>query len=408
MSYTNVTEKVMKAGQQHLLKYVDELSEEERRLLFEQIEKTDFSLLENLKGAEAQTKERTFSPLKALEVSEIDADREKYERIGLEQIRQGKVGAVLLAGGQGTRLGFDKPKGMFNVGVTKNLYIFECLINNLLCVTSKAGVEIPLYIMCSDKNIEDTESFFKEHNYFGYPQKYIFFFVQEMAPSVDFGGKIYMESKCSLSLSPNGNGGWFSSLVKCGLLGDIKNRGIEWLNVFSVDNVLQRIADPVFIGATIANGCISGGKVVRKAAFDERVGVLCLEDGRPQIVEYYEMTEEMLKLRNESGDLAYNFGVTLNYLFKEEKLEEIFNSKLPVHVVEKKIPYMNENGEKITPDQPNGYKFETLALDMVHMMESCLPFECVREKEFAPIKNASGVDSVETARKLLRLNHVEL
>ena len=152
----------------------------------------------------------------------------------------------------------------------------------------------------------------------------------------------------------------------------------------------------------------SGGKVVSKADPDERVGVLCLEDGMPSIVEYYEMTEEMRTLLDDKGNLAYRYGVILNYLFNVKKLEEICNNKMPVHIVDKKIPYMDENGEFITPSQPNGHKFETLVLDMVHMQDSCLAYEVVREKEFAPVKNATGVDSVESARELLKLNGVKI
>ena len=189
---------------------------------------------------------------------------------------------------------------------------------------------------------------------------------------------------------------------------DIKSKGIEWLNVFAVDNVLQQIADPLFIGAVVKSGSQSGGKVVSKADPNERVGVLCLEDGMPSIVEYYEMTPEMISRRNDDGELAYKYGVILNYLFSTEKLEQIMNQKMPVHVVEKKIPYMDENGNFISPEKPNGYKFETLVLDMVHMQDSCLPYEVVRSKEFAPIKNATGVDSVESARELLKENGVQL
>ena len=189
---------------------------------------------------------------------------------------------------------------------------------------------------------------------------------------------------------------------------DIHDRGIEWLNVFAVDNVLQRIADPGFIGAVIKSGLQSGGKVVSKASPDEKVGVLCLEDGMPSIVEYYEMTEEMRTLLNENGELAYKYGVILNYLFNVAKLEEICDKKLPVHIVDKKIPFMNDNGEYVIPTEPNGQKFETLVLDMVHMQDSCLAYEVVREKEFAPVKNATGVDSVDSARELLKANGVNI
>ncbi|MBO5104298.1 MAG: UDPGP type 1 family protein, partial [Ruminococcus sp.] len=336
---------------------------------------TDFSVLENLEEKDISSKRGKFEPLGAVTVEDIAENREKYYSAGAEAIKNGKVGAVLLAGGQGTRLGFDKPKGMFNIGVTKELYIFECLMNNLLKVVESTGAYVPLYIMTSEKNHHDTVSFFEEKNYFGYDSSYIKFFIQDMAPSVDFNGKIYMESKSDISISPNGNGGWFSSIVRAGLLNDIKNKGIEWINVFAVDNVLQQIADPCFIGAVINSGSQSGSKVVSKVSPDEKVGVLCLEDGKPSIVEYYEMTEEMRTLRTESGQLAYKYGVILNYLFRVDRLEDIISEKMPVHVVEKKIPYMGSNGGFVIPEKNNGFKFETLVLDMVHLQESCLPYE---------------------------------
>ena len=175
-----------------------------------------------------------------------------------------------------------------------------------------------------------------------------------------------------------------------------------------MDNVLQRICDPVFIGATIEKKCVVGAKVVKKSAPDEKVGVMCLEDGRPSIVEYYELTDELMNAKDEKGDPAYNFGVILNYLFDVAELERIVKEELPLHIVKKKIPYIDENGELVKPEEPNGYKFENLVLDMIHQMASCLPFEVVREKEFAPIKNKTGVDSVESARVLIKKNGVTL
>lgn len=398
-----------KYQQQHILDYYDELNEHEKKSLLSQIERIDFSLLNALDTDNNSNSEKgKLKPLGAVEADEIAGCADEYFKTGIDAIRNGKVAAVLLAGGQGTRLGFDKPKGMFNIGINRELYIFECLINNLLDVVKKAEAWIPLYIMTSEKNNKDTIAFFEEKNYFGYNSKYICFFVQDMAPSVDFNGKIYMESKSEISISPNGNGGWFSSMVRAGLLNDIKERGIEWINVFAVDNVLQKIADPMFVGAVIQSGLQSGGKVVSKANADERVGVLCLEDDKPSIVEYYEMTDEMRTLLTEDGELAYRFGVILNYLFNVDKLEEICGNKMPVHVVKKKIPYMDENGSTVIPAKPNGYKFETLVLDMVHMQDSCLAYEVLRNKEFAPVKNAEGEDSVATARALLAENGIEL
>ena len=395
-------------GQEHIFEAYQKLDDKGKEKLAAQIERIDWSIVEMAGHKELSQERGKLEPLSALEVTQIEENKAKYEEIGLGAIRAGKVGAVLLAGGQGTRLGSDGPKGKYNIGLTKEIYIFERLIRNLMDVTDKAGCFVPLYGMTSDKNHDETIAFFEEKNYFGYPKDFVKFFKQEMAPSVDFQGKLYMESADSLSLSPNGNGGWFYSMEVTGVLKDVKARGVEWLNIFAVDNVLQRIADPVFVGATIDSGCVSGAKVVRKADPEEKIGVLCLEDGKPSIVEYYEMTEEIINSREANGELSYNFGVILNYLFRVDQLEEISSQKMAVHVVEKKIPYIDEKGVLVKPESPNGYKFELLVLDMIHMFDNCLSYEVVRDYEFAPIKNKTGVDSVESARALLQKNGVEL
>ena len=410
MNFNEAKAKLDSLGQGHLLRWFDTLGDTEQEALLAQIDDLDPTLLDvfhQFKDA-GEAKRGKIEPLGALTLADIAENRERFENAGLDAIRQGKVGAVLLAGGMGTRLGFDKPKGMFNMGETRPLYIFECLIRNLLEVVEKAGAFVPLFIMTSEKNDEDTREFFQEMKYFGYNPEFVHFFVQDMAPAVDPDGKILLEEKGRIATSPNGNGGWFTSLAKAGFLGLLQREGIEWLNIFAVDNVLQRIADPCFIGATILSGSDCGSKVIAKADPQERVGVLCLEDGTPSIVEYYEMTEEMVTRREPNGVLSYNYGVILNYLFQVSKLTELMNNNLTVHVVNKKVPFIDENGELVKPTSPNAYKFETLVLDMIHMQKSCLSYEVERSYEFAPVKNAEGVDSVVTARELLRQNGVEL
>ena len=359
MNFENAKNKLKEYAQEHILDYYDELNDSQKEALLRQIDETDFSVTSKVINGKAEDKRGVITPIKAMTLTEINASKEHFKSLGLEAIRAGKVSAVLLAGGMGTRLGSDNPKGMYDIGITKPVYIFQRIIRNLLDVVDEAGVWIHLFIMTSDKNHEATTSFFKEQNYFTYNPDYIHFFKQDMAPAATYEGKVYMEAKDKIATSPNGNGGWFSSMQNAGIV-------------------------------------------------DIKVGVMCLEDGRPSIVEYYEQTEELRNTKDENGDPAYNFGVILNYLFHEPELEEICNNELPLHIVEKKIPYMNENGEFIKPESPNGYKFETLILDMIHMLDTCLPFEVERNKEFAPIKNKTGVDSIESARKLLKENGIEL
>lgn len=407
MNYEEAYEKLERYGQLHVLKYYDGLPEEKKAALLGQIESLDFSILQYCKENTTNQKGE-IAPLAAMQLPEIEKKKEKYTKIGIEEIRQGKVAAVLLAGGMGTRLGSDHPKGMYDIGLTRPVYIFQRIIENMLDVVRQAEGWVRLFVMTSDKNHDMTVEFFEEKKYFGYNSDYVSFFIQDVVPASDYEGKAYMEEPWKISTSPNGNGGWFSSMNKCGLLDVIKNDGIEWINVFAVDNVLQRIADPCFVGAVIDNGCVAGAKVVKKNSPDERVGALCLEDGRPSIVEYYELTDEMKAAKDADGNPAYDFGVILNYIFRTKELEMIMDRQLPLHVVEKQIPYMNEKGEHVEPETPNGYKYETLVLDMIHQVDNCLAYEVDRDKEFAPIKNATGIDSVVTARELCKKNGIAL
>lgn len=408
MTYSEAKAKLTQYGQEHVLARYEALNEEEKKALLYQVEDTDFSVLDVYDRRGEAIVKGHIEPLAAMELAEIEERKAEFRAAGIDAIRAGKVGAVLLAGGMGTRLGSDNPKGMFNIGITREVYIFQRIIENLLDVVREADAWVHLFVMTSDKNNDATVNFLREKNYFGYNSDYVHFFIQEMAPAVDREGKIYMESTSRMSTSPNGNGGWFSSLSKAGLTAKAKEWGIEWLNTFAVDNVLQRIADPVFVGATILSGKTVGAKVVKKNAPDEKVGVICLEDGHPSIVEYYELTDELMNAKNEKGDPAYYFGVILNYLFRIDELIEIADKKMPLHIVEKKIPYINDQDEFIKPEAPNGYKFETLVLDIIHLAESCLPFEVVRNREFAPIKNMTGIDSVESARALCAENGIVL
>ena len=393
-------------GQEHLIPALESLNGEQQSKLIAQIKSLDWNTVELWKNPEDLSGKGKVQPIEGLSLKDIEARKEEFRKIGVRAIRDGKVGAVLLAGGQGTRLGSDAPKGAYNIGLTRELYIFEQLICNLLEVCKQCNSFVPLFVMTSDKNNVATKQFLEQHGYFGYPSEYVRFFVQEMAPSVDFDGKLLLEDKAKLVLSPNGNGGWYSSIAKADVLKDFPK--LEWLNVFAVDNVLQRIADPVFVGATIASGLNCGAKVVRKNNPYEKVGVLCLEDNMPSVIEYYELTDEMANQVGADGNLAYSFGVILNYLFSLKKLRETAGERIPVHVVKKKIPHLDKTGNLVKPETENGYKFETLILDMVRLMESCLPFEVVREREFAPIKNKTGVDSVESARALLQQNGIKL
>ncbi|MBO5954526.1 MAG: UTP--glucose-1-phosphate uridylyltransferase [Clostridia bacterium] len=401
-------EKLIKYNQQHLLKFENELTESEKQELYNQIDNLDFSYLEELNKPQTSSQD-TITPIKAMTIEEIQQNKEEFTQIGLNALKQQKIGALLLAGGMGTRLGSDKPKGMYNIGKTKDVFIFQRIFENLLDVVKLCGKSVPFFIMTSEHNNSDTINFLKEHNYFGYDPNYVKFFTQEMAPCVDFNGKILLEAKNRVATSPNGNGGWFTSLIKNDearkMLEDFK---LEYLNIFAVDNVLQKVADPTFIGAVLSENYEIGAKVIKKVDAFEKVGVMCTKNSHPGIVEYIDLPEHMALETDERGERVYNFGTILNNLLQVKLLNEIKDKKLPIHVVTKRVEHIDEFGNLIKPETPNAHKFEMLWLDMFDYSSTCLPFEVERRKEFAPIKNKTGVDSVESAQALLEENGYEL
>lgn len=405
MNYEAANALLEKYGQQHVLHYYEKLSDAQKEKLLTTLEKIDFTAFKTVQiGAERRTGELT--PADALTLKEIRKQRVRFTQTGIAAIREGRVGVVLLAGGQGTRLGFDGPKGTFDIGVTKPLYIFERQIDSIKEACAPAETLPHLFIMTAPQNDEVTRKFLADHAYFGYDEKLVHFFVQGVAPAISYDGKILMAEKYRPVLAPDGNGGWFSALYKA--YGRMLGKwGIEWFNLVGVDNVLQKVCDPVFIGATISSGAACGCKAVKKISPDEKVGVVCKENGAPAVIEYYDMPQKLKVRHDVKGELIFCYGAVLNYLFSVELLRAVNKKKLPYHLAEKKIPCI-KGGKKFIPEQPNGYKLEQLAVDLVKLMDSCIVFEVEREKEFAPVKNAMGADSVETARELLTKNGVTL
>ena len=398
--------------QQKVLDIFDSRDEKDKERLLKQCDFLDFSFLSALQNHDGKRGEIT--PIRTMKLPEIEKREEEFRNIGTEALKAGKVAALVLAGGMGTRLGSNHAKGMYDIGMTKPVYIFQRMFENMLDVVNETGAQIPLFIMTSIINDKEIKEFLYEHKCFGYDPKQVHFFVQDMSPCIDIEGNIMFSKPDEFAMSPNGNGGFYSSMMNAGLDEFCRESGIEYINVFAIDNVLQRIADPVFIGATIDSGCATGAKVVKKVDPGEKVGSICLEDGQPSVVEYYDMTDELLQAKDEDGEPAYDYGVILNYLFRLKEMDGIVRNEMPVHIVKKKVPYLAESDTSETgfvtvyPDKPNAFKLETLTLDFVRMMGSCLPFEVIREKEFAPIKNPTGVDSVESAKALCKLNGIEL
>ncbi|MBR7161452.1 MAG: UTP--glucose-1-phosphate uridylyltransferase [Clostridia bacterium] len=384
-------------GQAHLLEALAKLTEEERTCFSAELCALDFDIFARAKDFEEKSYE-TLAPMPIFYAARAEEEKDALEGIGLRAIAEGRIGAVLLCGGQGTRLGYPRAKGTFNIGLKRELPIFALHFSYLCEVAERAGKWFPVYIMTSVYNRVEIEDFLKERSFFGYDASAVRFFTQNMAPSTDFEGNIYQSSPSSLVLSPDGNGGWFSSLVSEGYLDEIKEQGVEWLNVIAIDNVLQKTADPRFIGAVIRENAACGAKVVKKADPDERIGLICQNNSRPAVIEYFEL--DRLKKEKAVSTEEMEYGVILNYLFRTDEMEKTLSQKLPVHKARKKIPYYRD-GEYIKPETENGFKYEMLATDLVERMDSCLAYEIVREREFAPVKNRVGIDSVESARAML-------
>lgn len=405
MNYQEAYAKLEKINQTHLLKWYDSLSKEEQEVLLNKIDTIDFSVLTKEEGEPVK---EVISPIKTLTLDEIASELEEDKKVGLETLKNGKVACLLLAGGMGSRLGSENPKGMYNVGLTRELSIFGCQMETLKNVVKECGAYIHLFVMTSPLNNDATVKFFEDNNYFGYDKNYVRFFIQDEAPITDTNGKVLMTGKACPATAANGNGGWYSSMQRAGLVDFVKAQGIEYINVYAVDNVLQKMADPVYVGACVRRDVEVGGKVVKKADPCEKVGVICLANGHPSITEYIDLTDEMRYAKGEDGEYLYYFGVILNYLFKVSALDKTINESFTLHRAHKAFSYMDDNGEMVICKEPNAYKYETLVLDMIKMMDSCLSFEVDRSKEFAPIKNLHGVDSVDSARELLKANGVEL
>ncbi len=392
-----LVETLRKNGQLHLLEGFEALSEAEQEELLHDIASVNFEMM--ARADEDTEKQYNIAPIDIFTADMADAEEAELRKLGLEAIHNNKVAAVLLCGGQGTRLGFPHSKGMFDIGVTKPLYIFELHFAYLSKIAKEADHFFPVFIMTSIYNDGEIRDFLAEHDYFGYDKNAVFFYKQKMAYATDLEGKLLKGSPSSLVASPDGNGGWYASLAAAGYSKLLQDGGVEWLNIISIDNVLQRTVDPVFVGATVRSGVTCGAKVICKNAPDERIGLLCLNNGTPSIIEYYEL-DALIKETGLSTE-GIEYGVILNYLFSVAEMERTLReSPLPVHKAKKKVPYWD--GEKlVTPTTENGYKFEMLATDLVAQMGSCLPYEVRREAEFAPVKNKTGVDSVESARAML-------
>jgi len=413
-------------GQSHLLEHWADLSPNEQQHLYDDLQSIPYDEM-------ASIFDRTMNPKNGHSVTSADERMEpisddlcasvvntspdsiqEYRQLALDNIAQGRVGVLLLAGGQGTRLGVPYPKGMYKIGLPSGKTLYQIQVERVLRLqklassksSSAEAPKIVMYVMTSEHTMGPTVDFFKQHDYFGMDPENIKFFEQRMIPCFQNDGKIILETKSKVARAPDGNGGLYWALKNEGTLDDMVSRGIDYLHVYCVDNVLVKVADPVFMGYCISKNAEAGNKVCEKAFPTEAVGVVCRLDGKYQVVEYSEIKEETASLRrpDNPSKLVYNAGNICNHFYTTKFLLRVCNDhdqSLPYHIAKKKIPTVG--GEKV-----QGVKLEKFVFDVFQFTEKFVVWECLREEEFSPLKNAddpSKKDTPTTARNALFALH---
>ena len=395
-----------KYNQEHLLNHYKNLDDSHKKQLIDQIKNIDFTLVKNLyENANKQEKnnEDKITPINYLDKYKLNEKYKYYEELGKRAIKEGKLAAVTMAGGQGTRLGHNGPKGTYDIGLDSHKSLFELLCDGLKEEGKKYGVTIPWFIMTSKENNKATVEFFEKNQYFGYKKdKNIFFFVQGELPMVDTEGKILINEDGLIKLAADGHGGIYESLVKSGMTEKMKKMNVEWVFIGGVDNCLVKMVDPVLIGIAIDQKVTVACKSVVKDNPHEKVGVFCKRNGKPNVIEYSEITDEMAEATDKDGELLYGESHILCNLFSVEAVERMGASPLPYHVAYKKAKYLDNDGNIVEPTSPNAYKFEAFLFDAFGEVDEMAVLRVKREEEFAPVKNAdtAGVDCPKTARDL--------
>lgn len=397
------TKKILKyQKQEQILEYPiknkEEFANEVLKINFEQLNKLYDKAIKNEKVENSK-----IEPIPYIEKDKLsEEEKEHYKKIGENIIRNNEYAVVTMAGGQGSRLGHDGPKGTFDFGLENHKSIFEVLCDRLKEAYKKYNVYIPWYIMTSRQNNEETINFFEKNNYFGYSKENVYFFKQGELPVLNDQGKLMLNKEGNINTAADGHGGIFVSMEKEKITENMKQRGIKWVFIGPVDNVLIKMVDPIFIGICQDKNMLAGGKSIIKAYPEERVGVFCKKDGKPDVIEYTEISKEMAKMKNDKGELVYAESHINCNVFNIDIIEKISKNKLPYHSAHKKIEYLNKEGQVVKPEEPNAYKFEAFIFDAFKMLDEMTIFRVKREEEFAPIKNAEGKDSPETALELYK------
>ena len=405
-----IVEKVFSHKQEHVFRWWNDLDVNERTSLLNQLRLIDFTLLQKLIGKHTEgnkltsTEATTLEPPDIIPIPQNDsqvARSDEARKIGESTMKAGTVAVVTVAGGMGTRLGENRPKGTLPISPIMGKSIFQLHAEKIQAMMKKYDTVIPWYIMTSLNNNEVTQSFFEENRFFGLNTDNVSFFTQGELPVIDLQGKLLMDSESSIVTSPNGHGGTLLALKERGILSNMNERGIKHIFYHQVDNILIKIADPAYLGYHISAGAKMSPKVVRKTDPEEKVGIVGIRDGHLDTIEYSELSDEEKHALNPDGTLKFGMGNPAIYLLDVDFVEEINERHftLPYHKAVKAVPCVDENGCKTKPSENNAAKFEMFIFDALKHAGKSIIMEVVREDEFSPVKNATGENSPDTARQ---------
>ena len=383
-----IKQKLKENNQEQLIEEIKKMSKEDQEKIIKQIEQINFDEINNLYNLTKQNHTKNagkIEPINYIDKEKITKEgEEEAKEIGEKIIKNNQYAVVTMAGGQGTRLGWKGPKGTYKLDIGENgKYIFQILTETLKKSKEKYGILPYWYIMTSEQNYDETVLFMQEHDFFGYEKEKVKFFKQGELPMLTKDGKILIEDG-KIKTGSNGNGGVYFAMKKQNIINDMKSKGIKWVYICGVDNIMVNPIDPVFVGLTVKNKMQVASKSVAKAYPEEKVGVFCKRDNKPSTVEYIELSEKMRNERAENSELVYGEANIISHLLNIDAIEKIANYSLKYHIAQK-----------------NGlYKFEAFIFDAFEFFDDMLVMRVKREDEFAPIKNKEGVDSPETAKKI--------
>ncbi|MBI2809062.1 MAG: UDPGP type 1 family protein [Planctomycetes bacterium] len=402
----DLREKLLTHDQAHLLQELERLNDADRAQLLNDLARIDLAELRALHGKrehkDALPERHRIEPLPRPAAEE--PHREFKEQIGNDAIERSEIAYLVVAGGQGTRLGFDHPKGMFPIGPLSKRSLFQIHAEKILALRRRCGARLPLLVMTSPATDAETRLYFRRKNFFRLPPQDVWFFCQGTMPAVDLTtGRLLLEGPGRLCLSPNGHGGTITGLLGSGLLDRLTDQGVHTIYYFQVDNPLVNLADFLFIGRHVEARAEVSSKVLPKTSPLEKVGNFLMVDGRCSMIEYSDLPEGWANETDDAGNLRFWAGNPAIHLLDVEFLRKIAGEaeRLPWHLARKIVPYVNETGQVIKPDAENALKFERFIFDILPQAERWTIHATDRAAEFAPVKNKEGVDSPQTARAMM-------